>query len=392
MASSTALVPALPPPPGETSNFVNPPSLWKENVIAQSVCLSIAATVFFLRTYVRLGIKRQWSLEDYMCSLSFAGLVSYSALSSTMMNKHGGSHGWNVTQSDANQLLFYFNIVAIVYGPIIFFTKFSILLLYIRVFSPRRWSGLYVMIRLYIIISFLFYFSITIVKIFECTPRPRIWDRSVPGTCINLSILLNVSGAFNTISDVLILIIPVNAVWNLNLSTKKKVGVCLVFTVGSVAPIFSAIGFAVRVQTSGSKDTPYNQPLILLWGSTAEVTTGVICACLPMLPALFQRRPRKPSANMAISSSNRCGAQPFPRMYCSGSGDNDLLSRDYLELGEDSFHAVGGAAANAITTEIKGGAGPRIEVSAPADEDQLRGQEGRGIMKTVRIERLNGRG
>ena len=79
-------------------------------------------------------------------------------------------------------------------------------------------------------------------------------------------------------------------------------------------------------------------------------------------------------------------------MYCSGSGDNDLLSRDYLELGEDSFHAVGGAAANAITTEIKGGAGPRIEVSAPADEDQLRGQEGRGIMKTVRIERLNGRG
>lgn len=31
------------------------------------------------------------------------------------------------------------------------------------------------------------------------------------------------------------------------------------------APVFSAIGFAARVQTSKSKDLTYNNPLLLLW-------------------------------------------------------------------------------------------------------------------------------
>lgn len=88
------------------------------------------------------------------------------------------------------------------------------------------------LIRLFMLILCLFYVATTIVKIWECTPRERIWNRSIPGTCVNISSLLNTSGLFNTISDVLILLVPVKAVWNLKMDKARKIGVVLVFTVG----------------------------------------------------------------------------------------------------------------------------------------------------------------
>lgn len=78
----------------------------------------------------------------------------------------------------------------------------------------------------------LFYLATFLVKIWECNPRERIWDRSIPGKCVNVSSLLNVSGLFNTLTDIMILLIPIKSVWNLNMTTKRKVGVVAAFTVG----------------------------------------------------------------------------------------------------------------------------------------------------------------
>ena len=78
----------------------------------------------------------------------------------------------------------------------------------------------------------LFYTTTTAVKIWECTPRSRIWDKSIGGTCIDIPSLLNTSGLFNTITDILILLVPVKSVWILNMDMRRKVGCVLLFTVG----------------------------------------------------------------------------------------------------------------------------------------------------------------
>ena len=55
------------------------------------------------------------------------------------------------------------------------------------------------------------------------------------------------------------------------------------------APVFSIVGLVVRITAIQSPDVTYDQPEIILWGA-AEITTGLICVCIPPLAALAQPR------------------------------------------------------------------------------------------------------
>lgn len=170
-----------------------------------------------------------------------------------MMYHRGGVHGWDLTSMQVRTVTYvrfglsdfksfqitdslakWFNIGTVAYGLTIMCTKIAILLLYRRVFLAQRWSALDVAIRLLMLIICLFYIATTAVKIGECTPRPRIWDKSIEGTCISVPNLLNTSGLFNTLSDILILLVPVKSVWKLNMGIGRKVECVLLFTVGSM--------------------------------------------------------------------------------------------------------------------------------------------------------------
>ena len=135
-------------------------------------------------------------------------------------------------QALTNRFSKWFNAATVVYAPTILAAKLAILYIYRRVFVPRRWGIFDWTLRIFMAILILFYLATFLVKIWECNPRERIWDRSIPGKCVNVSSLLNTSGLFNTLTDIIILLIPVKSVWNLNMTTKRKVGVVAAFTVG----------------------------------------------------------------------------------------------------------------------------------------------------------------
>ena len=168
-----------------------------------------------------------------------------------IFSRHGGTHQWNVTKPQFITILYvrrrafngytlfakssylqYVNISQIWYGVAAAFTKCAILSLYLRVFSPRRWSPLDTAVRSFIVIICLFYFSITVAKICQCIPREGIWDKSVSATCVNLVALLDASGLFNIISDICILLVPLKGVWSLQMSRMRKIGIYCIFTVG----------------------------------------------------------------------------------------------------------------------------------------------------------------
>ncbi|ORY03759.1 hypothetical protein BCR34DRAFT_573318 [Clohesyomyces aquaticus] len=401
MATSTtsAPKPAMSAPPGEVSDLTDPENiLWKFNVIAQTVCMTVATVLFLMRCFIRLGFSRmplQWILEDWCLTLSFLGLVVYSALISTVMDHDGGVHQWNLEAPTVHKILYYFYVESIVYGPVICCTKFSILLMYLRLLIPQRWSPLWTAVHVFIYICALFYTGLTLTKIFQCHPIERTWDKSIPGKCINTPVLLQVSGLFNTITDALILLVPIRAVWDLKMTIKKKVAVCAVFGIGCIAPIFSVIGFIYRYRVAKSLDLSYNNPLMLLW-ATAEITTGIICACLPTLPTLFRRRHK----NTTLTSSH---SQSTPHSATRSYQRNKIVGYEYgeyLEL-DETPGSRSPPHDEMVTTTVRGGASPAASINHDGwssgsgerltDEDEMRnGAPGRGlgggIVRTVRIE------
>ncbi|KAI9877634.1 MAG: hypothetical protein M1830_003249 [Pleopsidium flavum] len=268
-------------------------------------------------------------------------------------------------------------------------------MIYRRVFVPPRWSAFDIILRVFEIVLILFYVAISLVKIFECTPRAKIWDKKLPGTCTNVSAILNTSGLFNFITDVLILLVPVKSVWNLNMQRKRKIAVVAVFTVGLIAPIFSMIGFVVRLQDSGDPDATYNQPFVLLWG-TAEVSTGNICISLPPIAVLFRHNRRRTSGSPHNGDSN-ARTQSCRRKQPLNRDKSDLYHDEYLKLREFSTDTVGVKTPPGVVTRIKGGAeyplrqeGHHSIHGAATTTDTRDGVDelapAANIMKTVRVE------
>ncbi|KAI1243895.1 hypothetical protein MGN70_013762 [Eutypa lata] len=264
--ATSSLTPASPPPPGVTSNFENPESLVRVNYIAMGVAIPLTTVFFTLRAYTRIWIKQTWIFEDWLALIAWIGTIALCGTGGATMAHHGGKHEWDITTAEAHEAFWWFNIASIHYGVTICIAKLAVLCLYRRVFSPLRWSPFDISIVFLIVLLVLFYTATTIAKIWECVPRAKIFDPTIPGTCIDTPLVLNISGFFNTTTDVVILFLPLKAVWNMNMKLKKKIIVVLVFTFGLCAPGFSLAGSLVRLRGSSSPDKTWVQPEIIMWG------------------------------------------------------------------------------------------------------------------------------
>ncbi|KAH8702470.1 hypothetical protein BGW36DRAFT_117415 [Talaromyces proteolyticus] len=347
--STSTFVPYHEPPPGVTSNPDHPESLVKQTDITIGIALPMVTIFYFARVYARAVIKRSWIVEDWLTTVTWAGIVSYCVVMRFVMANHGGQHVWDITAEQAKDAAYWFNVASVLYGVFILFTKLSVLWLYRRVFSPMKWSPLDIIIVSLIVIMVGFYVSTTLVKILECIPRAKIFDKNIPGTCVNVSALLNASGLFNTITDYIILLLPIHSALRLKLNRTKKLLVIAVFTFGLCAPIFSTVGFVVRIRVSDSPDTTWNQPDILLWGC-AELTSGFLVVCFPEMSFLLNRRsrkqlyPRRPT-NSVLDGSSSAAAQSRSRSRKMGShmGSHMGTHRDdlgYYELDDDLVYGV----------------------------------------------------
>ena len=74
------------------------------------------------------------------------------------------------------------------------------------------------------------------VFIFACLPVQFYWDRSIPGGhCLIYDLFYIIMAALNTLTDVVVLLLPLNVVWNLTITHPKKIGLSIVFLIGGFA-------------------------------------------------------------------------------------------------------------------------------------------------------------
>ena len=118
------------------------------------------------------------------------------------------------------------------YAVLIFITKLSILLQYLRIFVPNRQGPAYYIAQFLIWSNLIFYLVIGFSALFQCTPREKIWNPLVPGKCLSFAAILVAGGILNIISDFSILALPLASTWRLQMATRHKIGISAVFAIG----------------------------------------------------------------------------------------------------------------------------------------------------------------
>lgn len=114
-------------------------------------------------------------------------------------------------------------------------TKISILLLILRIFLSVQRNLWWWLTQSLIVLNTIFYVIFFFIPIFLCSPRSKIWNPAVPGRCLNIDDLYIASAAFNMISDISMLSVPIYLIWNLQMSVRRKIGVSLIFGTGGLS-------------------------------------------------------------------------------------------------------------------------------------------------------------
>lgn len=110
------------------------------------------------------------------------------------------------------------------------------LLQLLRIFVPRKRNTVFWICHFLIWLNFVYYTVYICLVIFNCSPIKKGWTRRIyppiKGKCIDLHAAYTAGAVVNTASDLSIVILPQPLIWKLNLSLRKKIGLCSICLIG----------------------------------------------------------------------------------------------------------------------------------------------------------------
>ncbi|KAK9791436.1 hypothetical protein SCARD494_07619 [Seiridium cardinale] len=261
---------AAAPPDGATVNLDDPQDVLRTlNYVVQGLTLFLVTLAIALKLYAKLSVQK-------------------------------GTFGWEDT----------------------LFCKLALLLLIARIFGSvytKTIRGIYIFLGLLVI----YYVTAVVIKIRICSPISAYW-KGEKDKCIDQTALITADSVISVVSDLAILLLPTPLTWSLNMSRKKKMRVVGILCAGGLATAFSIYRLGVTIAEGNST----NQTIVfikLVFSGNAEVGIGLICACLPSINALINRRKHRST----YSATNL-------RNYQRSNGD-DITTTNRIHVQRD-FH------------------------------------------------------
>ena len=76
--------------------------------------------------------------------------------------------------------------------------------------------------------------AFALATVFQCHPVIYVWRKDLKGRCVNYNSVAWANAAINILQDVIIIVLPMSELRQLQLSTRKKIGMYAMFGVGSL--------------------------------------------------------------------------------------------------------------------------------------------------------------
>lgn len=257
-------------------------------------------------------------------AIALACNIVFCALLFSALRYDFGRHDWDIKDPTFIKLQHRLYISYILYDPTILLAKLAILDQFLRIFSGTYRNRFWYATVGLAWFNILFYIPETIALIFSCSPRKKIWDPSTPGHCINQTALLMTSGPFNILSDFQIFILPIWAIWKLQLPLKKRFSVSAGFAIGFLGCVCSAIRTAYTIRLLGTDDESYRIAQNQLWAN-AECTLAILIASLIILPRYIRSFQPGHKITGSTESSNTYGSRNQLAQKRRSAGASDQL-------------------------------------------------------------------
>ncbi|KAJ5990682.1 hypothetical protein N7499_011229 [Penicillium canescens] len=177
------------------------------------------------------------------------------------------------------ELLYFFQIFYVLGPPSV---KLALLFLYRRIFEHSSFlrivDGMIVLISVWATIM-------TFLAIFNCKPISAFW--TTEGTCFDFKQFAIGYAIVNIISDFAVWLMPIPRVWNIQLPKPQKIALSLIFALGLFDCAAAMARLLLSMLVLGEYDTTWLYAKGYMW-SIIEVSTGIVCTCLPTMRVLLK--------------------------------------------------------------------------------------------------------
>ncbi|KAI0433528.1 50S ribosomal protein L36e [Xylaria sp. FL1042] len=216
-----------------------------------------------------------------------------------------GKDIWTLTPYRITHIVRFTWVTEILYFLLLALTKTSLLFFYLRVFpSPRFQRLCYVTMGVVVASGIAF----TLTAIFYCMPISYIWTGwtgETKGHCLNFNAFAWSHAVTSIAQDLWIIALPIPSLLKLQLGTRRKFHLILMFSVGLAITIVSAVRLTTLVQFATTTNPTYDSVTTAYW-SVLEAYVSIICCCLPSVRSLL--RTVSPSC---FGSSNDPNSQSY---------------------------------------------------------------------------------
>ncbi|KAK6384663.1 hypothetical protein LTS17_002226 [Exophiala oligosperma] len=334
-----------------------------------------------VRFYTRAFIVKTLLIDDVLLTLSILASIALTTLivfrTASLSLSCGPwlesseltdfAEGYNGLGQHMNELSIHeiYNFLKALWGSTIVYSigmmlTQNVFLFQYRNFFVGRWL-LRITTTLIVIVT-LFGVASTLALALQCVPTRYIWDPLSPPTrCIKYNVFWYTSAGFNTLTAIIIWILPIPLIKRLHLPKRQKYWLIVVFALG----IFTCLASGLRIRAlnlgveHAENDTTHFYPDVAAW-SCLEINVGIICACLPTLKPivdkLFPRLLHDPVRRDAVPARSRV----------QGEYDRDGMYLGIMQPEPQSVHSSAGVRTEKWKDAEVGTESESVSVSYPS--------------------------
>ncbi|KLU82109.1 hypothetical protein MAPG_01186 [Magnaporthiopsis poae ATCC 64411] len=270
--------------------------LW---AVIASVCI-IIRVVHRLLDRGQCRSRAALTAEDVCLSLTYLFSLTIYTIIATFMTGGGlGRDFWALSFKKISNLGFWLYLIQMLYVVAISLLRNSFLLFYLRVFAgnehegdgkARSWrpGGRWKLRRILwctIAIQSVISTGVLLAVIFQCWPIYKTWKGwkgDVAGVCIPPTALMQTNSGVSIAIGLWIFYLPLSQLRRLDLTRGAVIGVAIMLCVGSLVLTLSILRLAPSIRLK-QVFLVRGGPAELVGWSTAELTAGIICICMPSM-------------------------------------------------------------------------------------------------------------